>query len=92
MATGTPRACDSCIHIREVQSPLSRGMCDAYPEGIPSQIWRGALDHATPLPGDNGIVWELDPEYEDDYKAYLNYREVVAANPIKKKRKLPQGD
>ncbi|MCP5510235.1 MAG: hypothetical protein H7A24_00005 [Leptospiraceae bacterium] len=32
--------------------------CDAYPNGIPFEIWTNKVDHSKPYPGDNGIRFE----------------------------------
>lgn len=31
--------------------------CDAFPGGIPSEIWQGKADHRRPYSGDNGLRW-----------------------------------
>ena len=32
--------------------------CDAFPEGIPDEIFDNEVSHKKPYPGDNGIVFE----------------------------------
>jgi hypothetical protein len=32
--------------------------CDAFPDRIPDEIWRGDNDHKKPYPGDHGIRFE----------------------------------
>lgn len=36
--------------------------CDAYPGGIPEQILAGDWDHRLPKPGDNGLLYDPEPD------------------------------
>jgi len=36
--------------------------CNAFPDGIPDEIWIYVDPHTTPFPGDHGIQFELDEE------------------------------
>lgn len=44
--------CQLCKHYRGLND------CDAFPEGIPSEILTGRFCHTKPYPGDKGIRWE----------------------------------
>jgi hypothetical protein len=41
--------------------------CEAFPRGIPSEIWEGHHDHISPFSGDNGIQFEPHDLREEDY-------------------------
>lgn len=45
--------CLDCKHF-DVESSF----CDAFPNGIPDEIFLGDHDHRNPYPGDNGILFE----------------------------------
>lgn len=43
--------CNRCVHKRKGVT------CDAFPKGIPQSVLRSG-EHFTPIPDDNGIVFE----------------------------------
>jgi hypothetical protein len=45
--------CDLCKHYQGDRK------CDAFPEGIPTEIWWWGYDHRLSFPGDNGIRFEF---------------------------------
>ena len=47
--------CTWCCHLRD--SGVDR-QCDAFPNGIPMEIWKGQSDHREPFLADGGIVFE----------------------------------
>lgn len=70
MTYGPQSQCSTCAHFR---SPLDSdnldgdASCDAFPGGIPDEVYGNVLDHREPIPGDHGIRWSSDgsdfPEY-----------------------------
>lgn len=53
---GFPPSCEVCLHLK------GGFTCDAFREGIPLTILSGEVPHDRPVPGDNGIQYEADPE------------------------------
>ncbi len=51
--------CTACTHLdrQAEQNPH----CDAFPSGIPEEIWTNEVAHTTSYPGDHGIHLELIP-------------------------------
>lgn len=43
--------CAGCVHFKGV-------VCDAFPDGIPSEILMGVQTHDKPIAGDRGIQYE----------------------------------
>jgi excisionase family DNA binding protein len=43
--------CHDCQYFRGAK----RGICDAFPDEIPNEIWSGKVKHDKPFPGDRGI-------------------------------------
>jgi molybdopterin-guanine dinucleotide biosynthesis protein A len=58
------RVCKLCKHFSIVRSIDSgKHVCDAFPDGIPDEIWQGDNNHSKPYQGDHGI------QFEQSYKA-----------------------
>lgn len=45
--------CDSCARLRE-----NGRTCEAFPNGIPREIFVGTHDHTESFPGDNGLRFQ----------------------------------
>ena len=51
--------CFDCIHRRFgsgwTEVGIEVGICTAFPDGVPMDIWANEFDHHKPYPGDDGI-------------------------------------
>jgi hypothetical protein len=51
-------SCATCKHLH-TDSYDPPATCDAFPAGIPDEIFNGDNDHKKPFKGDHGIQFEL---------------------------------
>ena len=51
-----PPACVVCKHFHK--KDMKKNSCDAFPDGIPREIFFEFYDHTKAYPGDNGIRFE----------------------------------
>ncbi len=56
--------CQNCAHFG------GSWTCQAFPQGIPQDIYRQAYGHREPYPGDGGIVFAQRPERPDPVGGY----------------------
>jgi hypothetical protein len=59
--------CGRCKHL-DVSAMKKAGgclqRCKAFPDGIPDEISVRGFDHRNPFPGDQGIQFEPDPDFQ----------------------------
>jgi len=63
----------SCFH------DASSRMCNAFPEGIPDEIWTGAIKHDKPYPGDHGF--QFKPKFPDEFLSVTKVADLFSVNP-----------
>lgn len=71
MTTITNGQCRQCTHWRK--TAVGTGVCAAFPDGIPVDVYNGVELHDKPLEGDNGVRFELRGRFEP-----YEYAEPVA--------------
>jgi hypothetical protein len=49
-------ACATCARFNA--NDKTKDTCEAFPEGIPAQIWEGQNDHRFPVKGDRGLTYK----------------------------------
>lgn len=54
--------CTACSHLdRQAADAQNAQQCEAFPSGIPDEIWLNQIAHTKSYPGDNGIHLDLIP-------------------------------
>ena len=65
MTTAINSICPKCKHLHRGGASVDPDMtvrCEAFPDGIPDDIFTGMVDHRSPVDGDNGIQFEPKQE------------------------------
>ena len=58
--------CRACKHLIE-EKESGGAICDAFPQGIPLEIWCNHVEHEEEYPGDKGIRFE---EKDGPYRVF----------------------
>ena len=52
------KLCSTCLHY------VGGRFCDAFDDTIPDAILNGTMSHTKPVSGDNGLQYQVAPEYQ----------------------------
>jgi excisionase family DNA binding protein len=74
MESPTP-LCYGCNHFHGINSRT----CDAFPEGIPNEIWIGTIKHDKPYPADHGI--QFKPKLPAEFMSVTKVANLLSVNP-----------
>jgi hypothetical protein len=69
MTLRLPPICGGCTHFQLITE--TTGTCDAFPDGIPADIWLSDADHREPVCGDHGIQFAAKDIRAERYAAVL---------------------
>jgi hypothetical protein len=72
-----PNQCENCTHYK--MSDGYRVSCRAYPEGIPIELFIGAVSHDLPYPGDSGYRYQY-PDIETVRDRIYDYQKSGESN------------
>lgn len=70
-----PPNCLFCIHYHQ-DAEEDDWDCDAFNE-IPDEIFIGGHQHLTAVANDQGIRFELDPDYQEEYDDVMDLRRQI---------------
>lgn len=85
MAQHSAPMCMWCAHFYE---ELSGFKCEAFPGGIPEDIYESRFDHREPHPDDKGIQFELAEDAGEDRLNYIENLYSEQNNQAKKDQKI----
>ncbi len=74
MEPSTP-VCFDCKYFQNIKSRT----CDAFPKGIPDDIWSGEVRHDKVYPGDHGIQFE--PKLSNEFLSVTKVARLFDVNP-----------
>jgi hypothetical protein len=72
-----PNQCENCRHYK--MSDDYHVSCRAYPDGIPIELFTGAVSHELPYPGDSGYRYQY-PGIDTVFERIFNYQKTGEPN------------
>jgi len=72
--------CSSCKHFHF--KDWGKNACDAYPNGIPAEVFMLEVDHRKPYKGDHGIQFEPGKNAYEKYSSYQIMLKIDKGLPL----------
>lgn len=66
--------CFNCARLREGRTASGHFGCEAFPDGVPLDIYLGEFDHTKPHEGDNGLRFQSHKDRELEQRRGSNPR------------------
>ncbi len=70
--------CQYCKHcfVKISKNDGIKFCCDAFPDGIPRDIFNSGYDHREPFPNDNGILFEVRENLSEPETVHLKFAQT----------------
>lgn len=75
MIQNSPKLCYDCAYYHTIKPRT----CEAFPEGIPNEIWTGVFKHDKPYPGDHDIQFKL--KFPTEFLSVDGVADLFGLNP-----------